>query len=1145
MRKFALFISLSLAATLLFAAGTTKAAFYDDRFLICLQPDLSLSEIDVSGTTPVTGIASLDQLLALREVRIMEQYVPGATMDDMDGDVILANIYRLSFDKGRTDLAQVLADFSTDPSVLYAEGEPINRVDFNPNDTRYGQQWFLQKIEADEAWDLWDIAGGVEPGSAQIVLASIDSGVQYTHPDLWASAWVNQAEVPTEIFADVDTDSDGIVTPTEIMAYISDYDGSGTVNLQDALHSTSPFMNGVDDDNWDNNPSSYIDDLLGYDVSGVQSTNDPDNDPMGAFSGASPLDVRMHGTHVGGLLAATTDNSTGIASAIFNGSLMSVKCLYDQDSNGYISGGYSGMLYAAKAGADIVNNSWGGTGYSTSNQSIINVIYNTYDCLVVAAAGNGDDFGNPTDTPHYPSGFDNVVSVTAVSSGDGFSWANYGDGAGNNQFFGVDLSAPGENIHSTVFTTAGSYSSWPGTSMASPIAASCFGLLKSANPDESNDWLIESMMSTADNIDEINPNYAGLLGAGRVNIYSALAHSVFPLLSFDSYSLQMVNDNGDGQLSPGEEARMRVNIFNEPGWVDATEITAILRSSSEYVTITDSTAEYGDIFNGNVGVNIIDRYQFSIAADAPSGAFPFSLEVTANSSTHPYVITMDFEVEASIWQAFFPIASGLIKSGNAVVDIDGDGSMEIIFGAGDSLVHAFKADGTEVEGFPVLTGNKIEGTPAVGDVDADGDLEIVIGSKDDQVHLIQHDGSRESIYTSTGYIFAPPTLYDLDGDGDLEIIVPAYDDELIVVHHDGSNYDGFPLALEDHLTKGAAVGDVNADGNINIVVGSWGDLLHVYNLDGTEAAGFPVNMGDKLKGAPVLADLDGSADGQLEIVFGCDDNSLHAISSTGTSLWSYATLGQNLQTDPAICDMDGDGDLEIAFGGLDRGIYVLDHAGNLLDGFPVMTEGAIYSSPAVADIDGDGQAEIFIGSNDNMLYGLHLDGSAVSGFPSINSNKVQGSPTIANLDGDSDLEIIFGTDDNIAALDLPSNGEVESYWPTHRGNLHRTGALPVLVGVKEFGVNPASFALRENYPNPFNPSTQIRFDIVQTSPVTLEVLDIRGRLLTTLVDATLAPNQYSVAWDGTVNGRIASGGVYLVRLSSGTAVEVRKMTLLK
>ena len=116
-------------------------------------------------------------------------------------------------------------------------------------------------------------------------------------------------------------------------------------------------MNGVDDDS-----NGYTDDIIGWDVSGITSGPDSDRDPMAAISGAAILDVREHGTHVAGLLAAETDNGTGVASAIFNGLIMPVKCLYDQDGNGYISGGYSGILYAAQAGADFINLSWGSFG---------------------------------------------------------------------------------------------------------------------------------------------------------------------------------------------------------------------------------------------------------------------------------------------------------------------------------------------------------------------------------------------------------------------------------------------------------------------------------------------------------------------------------------------------------------------------------------------------------------------------------------------------------------------------------------------------------------------------------------------------------------------------------------------------------------
>ena len=1148
MKKYIL-SSLLLMASLVYAVTPEKSAYHGDRFLICLQPDVLIEQIDMKNGAPTTGISTLDRLLSLREVVVMEQYLPGSTPDDMDGDIILSNIYRLNVEAERSELQQLIADFDAEPSVLYAELEVIYRPFYSPNDSRFGNQWHLTKIDAPEAWDLFDIAGGNLPGDRAIVLASVDTGVQYTHPDLKNRIWINQAEIPSDIFDDVDSNSDGVVTPEEVSGYIIDYDSNGSVTLQDALHSTSPFMDGLDADDWDNNSASYIDDLFGWDVAGTTSSNDPDNDPMGTFTGPADSGNKMHGTHVGGLLCAATDNGIGVASTIYNGALMCVKVLYDE-SDGGISGGQTGILYAAKAGADIINLSWGGTGYSNSDQAVANLVYDTYGVLSVAAAGNGDAFGNPLDTPHYPSGYDKVVSVTALGSNDNFGWANFGSESGtpgdNGYFSGIHISAPGENILSTVYTTAGSYQSWDGTSMASPLVASCFGLLKATHPTASNDWLVNNILSSADSIDHLNPDYAGQLGTGRVNIFNSLARIIFPELSYNSYSLSLINDNGDGLLSPGESAQMRINLFNGAGWLDASDVSATLSSTSEYMTVTDSTAVYGDINNGNIGVNIIDRYAFTINADAPSGEIPMTLVVSANSEgANPYTAELEFSIDVSMWQLNFPLASSIIKGGNAVIDLDGDGSNEIIYSAYDSLLHAVNADGSELSGFPVSLGHLTEATPSVGDIDNDGDLEVVIGSLDQNLYVVQHDGSSEAIHTAAGFIFAPASLYDLDGDGDLEIISVSTNSELAVMHHDGTPLANFPMTLQGNITVGVAVGDVDADGSLNIVVGTWGERLHAFNLDGTEAAGFPVVLSERVRSAPTLANIDGSPDGSLEILFGSDANKLHAYDGAGNELWYVTSAAQNIQADPAVTDMDGDGDLEIFIGGLDRLVYAVDHTGTFLEGWPVSTGGAIYSAPALADINNDGIAEVFIGSNDRKLYGLYLDGSNIGGFPVENSGNIQGNPTVADLDGDGDLEIVVGSDDNLLVMDISSSGETSSFWPTHRGDYQRTGAVRRTVSVDERKTLSTKHTLHANYPNPFNPSTSIAFDITEATHVNLQILDIRGRVVEELVSASLTAGSYSATWSGELRGKPAVAGVYFYRLSTDRHNLVRKMTLLK
>ena len=1146
MKKVLLVLNLLLLSSLIYAAPQLESHF-QDRFLVVLNEDIVVDKSAMKLGKPVIGATSFDRLLESRDIVKMEKYLTSATSDDVVDGINLANVYRLTFPAGTRSVDQVMSDFSEDSNVLYTEHEVINRPSYIPDDPNYASQWFLPKIGAPETWALWDIPGGVTPGDVNIILASSDTGVQYTHPDLWKQTWVNQAEVPAGIFASVDTDNDGIVTPVEVVAHITDLNVDGKVDLQDALHASSPFMDGIDGDDWDTNPTTFVDDLLGWDLSGATPTSGPDNDPMGA---QGPFLISPdHGTHVGGLLCAATNNTTGIASVIYNGTLMPVKCAIDSDLDQGIWNAYDGLLYAAKAGADIINASWGSSFYSPTNQAIANLITNTYGAIIVSSAGNGNTDGTPNGDPHYPSGYENVLSVTAVSFSDVFSWANYGDGVGFANFDGVDISAPGEGIHSTTYSTENSYESWAGTSMASPIVASSLGLLKSIFPDSSNSWIIQNLLDWTDPIDHINPDFAGQLGSGRLNIYNAIGHLIIPDLSYDSHSLQMSHDIEDKQLSPGEEALMRVNLSNSPGWIDASDVDAVLKSTSEYVTITDSLGHYSSINSGSVGVNILDRFTFSVSIDAPSEKIPFTLELTANpTSEHPYSATLEFLVEISMWQPNFPFTADLVKSGNAVVDLDGDGTKEIVFGAYDSLIHAVQIDGSELAGFPIVLANVVDATPAVGDVDRDGDLEVVIGGRDKNLYVIQHDGQIETIYTSDGFMWATPTLYDIDGNGDLEIIAMTYSGNLEILHHDGTAFNSnFPINLGKNNTAAVSVGDINDDGNLNIVTTSTDKMLHALGLDGLELPGFPIVLNDAVKSSVVLANLDGSAGGELDIIFGSNDNNIHAYDASGTKLWSYSASGQDVKINPGVSDIESDGDLEIIFIGASRDIYAVDHTGTLLSGWPLSTGGSTYSSPVIADIDDDGMAEIFVGATDYYLYGLNLDGSNLIGFPAKLSSKVHGTPTIDDLDGDGDAEIVVGTDDDLSVLDLPGQmARTKRFWSMHRGNLHRTGAhlyLPVSIATDD--QLPGEYKLYKNYPNPFNPSTSIGFDVPISGAVDLEIIDIRGRVVETLISDHMNPGVYSVVWDGRFNGKPASAGLYLYRLSTPNGVFIKKMTLLK
>lgn len=109
------------------------------------------------------------------------------------------------------------------------------------------------------------------------------------------------------------------------------------------------------------------------------------------------------------------------------------------------------------------------------------------------------------------------------------------------------------------------------------------------------------------------------------------------------------------------------------------------------------------------------------------------------------------------------------------------------------------------------------------------------------------------------------------------------------------------------------------------------------------------------------------------------------------------------------------------------------------------------------------------------------------------------------------------------------------------------GDNPHPQSVEKLTGRATSFILSQNYPNPFNPSTKIQFSIPETEKVKVEVYDIRGKLIKTLVDYELyQPGSYQVEWNGTDNnGMTVSSGIYFAKMSAGKFSQTRKMSLIK
>jgi flagellar hook assembly protein FlgD len=93
---------------------------------------------------------------------------------------------------------------------------------------------------------------------------------------------------------------------------------------------------------------------------------------------------------------------------------------------------------------------------------------------------------------------------------------------------------------------------------------------------------------------------------------------------------------------------------------------------------------------------------------------------------------------------------------------------------------------------------------------------------------------------------------------------------------------------------------------------------------------------------------------------------------------------------------------------------------------------------------------------------------------------------------------------------------------------------------------PTTFALNQNYPNPFNPSTTIEFALPQRETVRLDVFDILGRQVSTLVNAEMSAGTWRVVWNGKdANGSPVATGMYIYRIQAGSFSMVKKMLMIK
>lgn len=240
------------------------------------------------------------------------------------------------------------------------------------------------------------------------------------------------------------------------------------------------------------------------DLAGARLRTDIDYDFINNDNNAD--DDNGHGTHVAGIVAASTDNGIGVAGICANCEILPIKVL-DAEGSGDVSVIAQGLRYAADQGADIANMSLGMDPNCGCSETIANAINYAYErgLFMIAAAGN-DGIAKIG----YPASSSRVLAVGATNiSGGRAYFSNYGTG--------LDIVAPGQDIVSTYTTPE--YDDLSGTSMASPMVAGVAGLALSARGMSQAQlwWLLVNATDAT-----VPGSFTPELGFGRINAYKAV-----------------------------------------------------------------------------------------------------------------------------------------------------------------------------------------------------------------------------------------------------------------------------------------------------------------------------------------------------------------------------------------------------------------------------------------------------------------------------------------------------------------------------------------------------------------------------------------------------------------------------------------------
>jgi hypothetical protein len=427
------------------------------------------------------------------------------------------------------------------------------------------------------------------------------------------------------------------------------------------------------------------------------------------------------------------------------------------------------------------------------------------------------------------------------------------------------------------------------------------------------------------------------------------------------------------------------------------------------------------------------------------------------------------------------------------------------------------------------------------DLDDDGDLDVVTSNISDSIYVFPNNGNGTlAAFTSYRAGVDPQGLcaVDIDLDDDLDLVtanVNSHDIALFMNNGSGTFVPAVYRSAGGSGPLSIAPADVDGDGYVDLVVANrYSDDISVFlNVRGTlwydSSVEYPVAEHPY---EITAADFDN--DGDLDVAVACiDADSVSVLLNRGDGTLDphVPYVVGNRPNSITANDLDGDGDVDLAageYGDVDVAILLNNGDGT----FAPYTSYAEYDSPrslCTGDFDDDDDLDLAVGINPNP------------GYVSIQANEGDGS--FWNYDGQRP---VGGYPNDIFAADLDGDGDVDLAVNDQAGD-HVTILLnEVVTDVPGSDELPKASALFQNHPNPFNPTTEIRYSLHRDVHVKLTVYNILGQHVITLVDEHQQAGYKTVDWNARnqAGGQVASG-VYFYKLQAGDFIDTKKMILLR